>query len=986
LGQVQAAAAKAASGELPADQPTVAISIKKRDVEVKPISGDPGSSDSTPRPGVFTPGTTILDRYEIIKILGEGGMGAVYKAVDREFDRHIALKVIRPELASDSGILTRFKQEVLLARQITHRNIVRLYDLVSADNVKFITMEFVEGEDLKTIIQKGALTTQESVKILIQICEGLEAAHAEKVVHRDLKPQNIMVDPNGRVAVMDFGLAHSTDDTGLTKTGMLVGTPDYMSPEQALGMRVDHRSDIFSLGLIFYEMITGELPFKNESMIGTLVARTRERAPSANEIRKDLDANLNSVLNRCLDPDPNARYQSVSEILMDLRAFHHGAPLPSLTGIQPVSQPSFFPQPAPPAPPPPKTRRALLVGGGAGLVASVAAGWYFFGRKTGVVLNGDKPIKVLVADFTNDTGDSVFDRTLESMLGVALEGASFVTVANREQARRQAKEIRPEAKSLDEQVARLVAVREGYDVVVSGSVERKGAGYALSARITDSVTGNLIGTFQENAPGKNALLNSVGKLAEPIRRSLGDTNTGTDKLMAGETFTAGSLQAAHLYARAQEAQVSGNAEQAMELYQQALSSDPDFGRAYAGLAVINRNLGRREEAEKNFNLAVSKLDRMTERERLRTQGAYAIFKGDMEKGIEALSELVKRYPADTAGHVNLSLAYTNVRNIPKAIEEAQQASDIYPKIAVYRNNLATLQVFAGKFTQAQREAEAALQSNPSYVKAHTTRAVALVAGGQPEAAKEAYERLKTVSKVGASVAAMGLADIDLAQGHSLDAIRELEEAIRADLQADAKVPASAKGILLGFAYVAQGDKGRAIASLDRAVAENKDENLLSLAGSWYIKAGDLSKAEAILKRISAGQDSLAQARASRLRGEIAAARKDYTDALKEINSSIGLVDTWMSHAARAEVYKASGDLGRAITDWEVCINRQGEGALLLMDDLPTYAVVPPIYFDMGKAQAELKRSAAQQTLEKFVSIRARSNDAMTTEARKLLGK
>ncbi len=197
--------------------------------------------------GGLEPGTVLGGRYEILKRLGEGGMGAVYQARDRELDLPVALKVIRADLAGNPEILRRFKQELILARQVTHKNVIRIFELGMADGRKFITMDYIEGRDLKSLLmERGKLPPAESVSIIKQICRGLEAAHAEGVVHRDLKPQNVMVDAGGRVWVMDFGLARSMDLAGLTRTGALMGTPDYMSPEQARAQKVDARSDLFS--------------------------------------------------------------------------------------------------------------------------------------------------------------------------------------------------------------------------------------------------------------------------------------------------------------------------------------------------------------------------------------------------------------------------------------------------------------------------------------------------------------------------------------------------------------------------------------------------------------------------------------------------------------------------------------------------------------------------------------------------------------------
>jgi len=268
---------------------------------------------------IFHEGDVLGGRYEILKLLGMGGMGAVYKARDMEVERVVGLKVIRPDLAGNPAILARFKQELVLARQITHKNIVRIYDLNEADGVKFITMEFIEGEDLRSILtSRGKLPPEEAVAILLQVCAGLQAAHSEGVIHRDLKPGNIMRDNAGRVVIMDFGLARSLQGDGMTQTGMMLGTMEYMSPEQAMGKELDARSDEFAVGLIFYELLSGAIPYQAESAIASLVKRTQERVVPLSEIESTVPPAINDIVCRCLERNPDDRFASVQELAEEL--------------------------------------------------------------------------------------------------------------------------------------------------------------------------------------------------------------------------------------------------------------------------------------------------------------------------------------------------------------------------------------------------------------------------------------------------------------------------------------------------------------------------------------------------------------------------------------------------------------------------------------------------------------------------------------------
>jgi len=314
--------------------------------------GTPGAAAAASRArsassATLFPGATLAGRYEILKMLGEGGMGTVYKAKDRELDRLVALKVIRPEYANHPETIRRFKQELILARQITHRNVIRIFDLGIADSFKFITMDYVEGRDLSKILSdKGKFSVSDGCEIVRQICSGLEAAHSEGVVHRDLKPQNIMLDAQGRVYLMDFGLARSMELVGMTRTGALIGTPTYMSPEQARGEKADVRTDVFALGVIFYELLTGKRPYKDEPMMATLVRRTKELATPPSQVDSSIPQPISDIVMKCLQIKTDLRYQSAEEILRDLNlilpAQSSSGQSASMLGPQAFSSGSFF--------------------------------------------------------------------------------------------------------------------------------------------------------------------------------------------------------------------------------------------------------------------------------------------------------------------------------------------------------------------------------------------------------------------------------------------------------------------------------------------------------------------------------------------------------------------------------------------------------------------------------------------------------------------
>src|SRR5579859_1438084 len=305
------------------------------DISPSPSGAKPRPSRILARGDHFRSGDVLGGRYEILSLLGEGGMGAVYKARDREVDHLVALKLIRPEMADHPVILARFKQELLTARQVTHRNVIRIYDMAEAEGTKYITMEFVEGGDLhKLLREKGKMPPEEAVAIVRQICRALEAAHGAGVIHRDLKPQNILQESSGRILVMDFGLARSLESDGMTQSGVLLGTIEYMSPEQAMGKHLDARSDLFTLGLIFYELLSGKVPYKADTAMASLLMRNQERAAPVSDLDSTIPKGLSDIVSKCLERDLNLRYQSVQEILADLDAWEGKRPVSASVAAQ----------------------------------------------------------------------------------------------------------------------------------------------------------------------------------------------------------------------------------------------------------------------------------------------------------------------------------------------------------------------------------------------------------------------------------------------------------------------------------------------------------------------------------------------------------------------------------------------------------------------------------------------------------------------------
>ncbi len=825
----------------PSDAPTLAEGTSP------PRAGTSRPSDLS-NPTLLRPGTVLGRRYEILQLLGEGGMGAVYRARDREVNRLVALKVIRPELSGNSAILDRFKQELVLSHQVTHKNVVRIYDLGDADGIKFITMEYIEGQDLRGLItQQNTFSPEEAVEIMRQVCRALEAAHAVGVIHRDLKPQNIMRDKQGRVVVMDFGLARLLDShDGMTQTGAIVGTMEYMSPEQGLGKPLDERSDLFAVGLIFYELLSGKMPYKADSALASLLKRTHERAIPVSEHSSTIPRALSDIVGKCLEPKLEDRYQRVGEILADLEAWQGGRAAATLN----------FPSSSRPWG---QTIPWHWIGAVAALVVMVAVtAWYFSKRQNATVV-AHAPVSVLVADFQNDTSDTLFDGTLEPMFNVALEGASFINAFNRGNARRLAGKLPNPTSKLDQKTARLVAVSQGVSAIVTGSLSSRSGGYRLSVEAIDAVTGKTLASTDVSAANKDEVLLGVPKVAAPIRKALGDTTPESVQLAATQgSFAASNLEAVHQYGIAMEQQFAGKMEDAFKSFSKAAELDPNFARAYAGMASMSANLNRQQDAENYFKQAMAHVDRMTERERYRTRGAYYRTIGDLQKCVEEYNDLVRQYPAHNSGHVNLATCYSDLRNMPKALEEARRAVEIAPKSAFQRRNLALIAAYAGDWQTAERESRAALELNPSYEDAYLTLAYAEILQGQVSQAADTYRQLGKIKSLGSSYATSGLADVALYEGHFSDAVRILEEGVAAD-RAATNLLAPEKLAALAYVQLLRGQKKSAIDAAEQVLASTQKANARFLAARIFVATGETAKAQKVAA--SLGSDLQAEPQA-----------------------------------------------------------------------------------------------------------------------------
>ena len=945
----------------------------------------PAGYSALDEPGPLAIGQAFGPRYLIVRLLGLGGMGAVYQAWDQELGVAVALKVIRPEATGDPAaardLERRFKRELVLARQVTHKNVVRIHDLGEIDGIKYITMSYIEGSDLATILRtQKTLDVPTALATARDIVAGLEAAHESGIVHRDLKPANIMVDGDHAV-IMDFGIARSASRVGSmphggsvsaavaprqamaalgsTMAGSIVGTIEYMAPEQARAEAVDQRADIYAFGLIFYDMLLGARCASGATTAyDDLQKRLVQAPPSPRTINGAIPEAIDRIVTRCVQPDPASRYQTTAELAADINALDaNGIPLP-------VPR-RFTPQ--------------MIVAAVTAVVALLTGTWWL--ARTPPVVH-HPPVTVLVADVDNQAHEPLLDGTLEPAFATALEEASFLSAYKRGPARAIAGQMRPGFKTMDEELARLVAGREGVNVVIVSAVSREGNGYRISAKAVDAATGKQIARREVTVANRDALLPAVGKLAAPIRKALGDTTPESQQLAAAETFTAASLDAAHEYSVGQQLFDQSKSLDAMEHYRKAVQLDPKLGRAYSGLAVASINLKHLDDAANYYKTALNLLDRMSERERLRTLGTYySAFLHNYDQATKTYEKLVSEYPGDVAAYNNLSIAYIFRLDFTKAVEAIRHAIELGPNNAKYHLNYALYSMYAGDFATAISEAQRIAATNAT---AYLPLALSKLARGDAQGARDGYANLE---KVRPSVAHMGQADLEMYFGRYKAALILLDQGIAADAASKNDGEMALKYIAKAEAHLALGQKPKALQAARKAAQLSLDESVRFPAARALIAAGDEAGAEKIAAALDDTLQTQSRSYAQLIRAEIALEHRRYAEAIDAVRAAQNQRDSWISHFLLGRAYLDAGHFVEALANFDACDKRQGETADLMFADTATLRYLPPLFFWTARAQAGSGvTAAANDNFRKFIALRADADtpDPLVTAARRAL--
>ena len=646
----------------------------------------------------LTTGSTFARRYQIIEELGKGGMGKVYKADDIELKEKVALKLIKPEISADKNTVERFQNELKFARKIVHKNVGRMYDLGKEERSYYITMEYVEGQDLKGLIrQSGQLAIGTTISIAKQICEGLVEAHRVGVVHRDLKPSNIMIDKDGQVRIMDFGIARSLKGKGITGAGVIIGTPEYMSPEQVEGKDVDQRSDIYSLGAILFEMVTGRVPFEGDTPFTIGVKHKSEVPVDPREINVQVPEDLSRIILKCLEKDREARYQSAGEVRSELVRIAEG--LPTTEKFVPPEKPMTSKEITVTF-----SKKKLLIPALAALALAVVVVVII------LFLPKEIPVEhsVAVITFENQTGERSYDylqKAIPNLLITSLEQSNNIRVITWERMHDLLDLMgKGEVEVIDGDLGFELCRQHGIEAIVLGSFVKAGEMFATDVKVLDVTTKNLLKSTSSRGKGIDSILErQIDELSKEISKGIGLPSRTVDAVKTRiADVTTSSMEAYDYYLKGRDAHEKFYNEEAKQYLEKAVQLDPHFAVAYLYLSHVYAELQRRGDERRDLVRKAKEFsEKATEKERLYILAQYAsTIEGDAKKRTQLIKELIDKYPNEKDAHFELGSIYQYRGKFAIAIEEYQKALELAPTDGYILNQIGYVYSDMGEYEKA----------------------------------------------------------------------------------------------------------------------------------------------------------------------------------------------------------------------------------------------------------------------------------------------
>jgi tetratricopeptide (TPR) repeat protein len=748
-----------------------------------------------------------------------------------------------------------------------------------------------------------------------------------------------------------------------------------MAPEQAKGEPVDQRADIYALCLVLRDMLAGRSGrASTDNPLSDLMQRVTTPPAPVRTVAPDVPEALEHVITRALQVDPAARFQTTAALETALAELDESGHMKQATASG-----AMLDAPVAVARPNWLARAAVAL-----VVMGVAAGTWYAARRSATPPPAPvarPPVSVVIADFQNALGDPAFDRTLEPVMKLALEGADFISAYDRLGIARSLGVRPPDV--LDERAATELAVKQGVGVVLSGGLAGQGGGLAISVKATRAVTGEVIVETTRTASSRDQVLGVTTSLATAVLQALGDDRSDQAQRFAMDTLSATSLEVVREYAGAMDALSRSRFDEARKGFARAVERDPGFGLAWAGLSISSRNLDNQQDAVKYANEAIRHLDGMTERERYRTRGLYYFITADYQACVSEYGDLIARFAADAAARNNLALCLTYLRQMPRAVEEMRQVVAILPNRALYRENLALYASYAGDFgagAQVVREmAEPGLYGLVAL-------AFSQIGQGDAAIAAKTYQSLAGADELGPSYAASGLADLAVYEGRLADAARLFEEGARADAEAKDADRAASKLVALAQVQFERGQPAAAIAAAERALSHSQAVKIRFMAARALVHAGAVDKARPLSAALAAEAQAEPRAYARVIDGLVALQTGDARGAIQHLTDANALLDTWIGHFELGRANLDANLFTQADSEFDRCLKRRGEALALFLDEEPTFGVFPPVYYYQGRAREGLKSTGFADSYRAYLAIRGSSmDDPRVPDARRRAG-